>query len=31
MGNLPKFTLSKDERQGHWKLTHDPSDRVVRR
>jgi hypothetical protein len=31
MGNLPKYTLSKDERQGNWKLTHDPSDRVARR
>jgi hypothetical protein len=31
MPNLPRYTLTKDEKRDDWKLTHDASDRVVRR
>jgi hypothetical protein len=31
MTNLPRYTLSKDERNDNWKLTQDLSNRVVRR
>lgn len=31
MGRLPKYTLSKDERKGGWKLTNDATDRVAKR
>lgn len=31
MSKLPKFTLSKDEKQDNWALTNDTTDRVIRR
>lgn len=31
MSNLPKFTLSKDDKRDDWTLTNDRTDRVVRR
>lgn len=31
MANLPRYTLSKDEKRDDWKLTHDASSRVVQR
>ena len=31
MGNLPKYTLSKDHKKDDWKLTQDSSGQVKRR
>ena len=31
MAKLPKFTLSKDENRGDWKLTNDATKRVKER
>jgi hypothetical protein len=31
MANLKKYTLSKDDKKGDWKLTSDESGRTVRR